>query len=143
MARGGYTPKQIREMDDDELSFVYHYMLANEERMFQRLLSALGITWDLEEIKASTQATKSTGSGKAAKLYVPLAVGVNPEMYEWVKKQAGGGQNALIGGGEYVPKAGEVVKPMSEMGKDEFMNLLGRKSASQIEKDKRERSGKP
>jgi hypothetical protein len=137
MARGHYTFSQMREMTDIEIMFLYHYQELAIKEQQQYLTSILGVVWD----KATLVKQMTSGSGDGAKkesldeLFIPLSLAVNPEVLDFVKSQFGmatgsneGTKSTYIGGGDYVPKKNEVIKPMSELSKEEFMKLLGRKS---------------
>lgn len=126
MARGGYTFDQIRQMDDVEIMFLYHYQNLLQKEQQEFMSTALGIIWDKKDM------IKSMGSddGAVDKLFIPLSVAVNPDILDYVKKQfkisdKKSKKPAFIGGGEYMPKANEVVSSMEELSKEEFMKLVG------------------
>lgn len=126
MARGGYTPQEIRQMSDEEILFIYHYQLKAEHERVDLIGRMLGTTWDLEEILANR---KSSDGAVNNKLLIPLTVAVNPKIMEYVHKQADNVniQQAYIGGGEYQVKKGEKIKSMGELSKDEFLKMIGKK----------------
>lgn len=131
MARGGYTFDQIKQMDNLELSFVDHYQELQESKFLDRLGFILGVNWDPEQIQALAAAPSGGAGGgeSAAGIFIPLSVAINPQIVEYIKKNAGrvGSQSNYIAGGEYAPAANEQVRSTSELSKDEFLALLGKK----------------
>jgi hypothetical protein len=140
MARGGYTFEQIRQMSQMEVMFLYYYQdLAIKEQQ-KYLTNILGIIWNRNTLVQQT--SESSGESKPInELFIPLSLAINPEVLDFIKTQFGMGKDgvapggevnkAYIGGGEYQPKKGEVIKSMSEMSKEDFMKLLGKKSSNQ------------
>jgi hypothetical protein len=126
MARGGYTPDEIRAMAPEELAFLYHYQELHERRQHRFIMDTLGVYWEAADL--DTPAATSSG-GPREKLFLPLSVAINPKILEYVHDQLGrgktGGKDAhYIGGGEYKPKAGENITSTAGMSKKEFMNLV-------------------
>lgn len=136
MARGHYTFAQMREMTDIEIMFLYHYQELAIKEQQQYLTSILGVVWDKATLmKQMTPSSEGDAKQSSDELFIPLSLAVNPEVLDFVKSQFGlakGGSDAnkapYIGGGDYVPKKNEVIRSMSELSKEEFMKLLGRKS---------------
>lgn len=125
MARGGYTFDQIKQMDNTEIMFLYHYqnLLQREQQEF--MSTALGIIWD----KKSMAKSMGDEGGSLEKLFIPLSVAVNPDILDYVKKQfkltdKKSKKQAFIGGGEYMPKSNEVVSSMEDLSKEDFMKLI-------------------
>lgn len=123
MARGGYTPEQIRSMSNVDLNFISHYQMKNEELFFEKLAIYLGVLWNIDEM---AQAEKSVQPSKD-KILIPLAAGINPNILKYIKKEAKDKKTPYIGGGEYVPKEGETVKSVEEMDADTFLGMIGQK----------------
>ena len=129
MSRGGYTFEQIRQMSETEILFLYHYQELLRQQDQEFLTNALGVIWEKENLVGKLESDNQ----KIEKLFIPLSVAINPEILDYVKKQFNlGGKSkatgpAYVGGGEYMPKPNEEIKPMSDLSKDEFMRLIGRR----------------
>jgi hypothetical protein len=124
-------------MTDLEIMFLYHYQELAIKEQQQYLSSILGVVWDKATLVKQMTAGGDDSAKKESlnKLFIPLALAVNPEVLDFVKSQFGmatgsneGTTSTYIAGGEYVPKKNEVIRPMSDLSKEEFMKLLGRKS---------------
>lgn len=139
MARGPYTFEEMRNMTSKEVLFLYHYQeLALKEKQ-QYLSNVLGVVWERDTLlrqMGSGSSSDGTPSEPLKELFIPLSVAIAPNVMDFVKEQFGlsggsvsGGveKNPYIGGGEYIPKKGEVIRSMASLSKDEFMQLLGRK----------------
>lgn len=138
MARGGYTPDEIRKMDELEIMFIFHHqeMAIYEQQNF--LTSILGVVWDKNSLIESMAESKNKTKRALDKLFIPLALAINPDVMDFVQTQFGmGGKagkvsndgvigNPFIAGGEYMPKAGETIMSMDNMNKEDFMSLLGK-----------------
>jgi len=123
MARGGYTPSDLREFSPEELMFVYHYQNVNENRMFDRFSYLLGITWDVEDLKRMK--TEDSRAAKSGKLFFPLASVIRPELVEHLRKTHSS-NSGVVGQGEYKKQPGEVIVPMSTLSKEEFLRMIGK-----------------
>jgi len=141
MARGGYTPNEIREMEYLEIMFIYHYQEQSIYEQQQFLTSILGVVWEKDKIVSSLEESKKNVGGVKKpldKLFIPLSLAVNPDVMDFVQSQFGVGgklgkvspdgviKNPYIAGGEYIPKAGEVIMSTESMPKDDFLNLIGK-----------------
>lgn len=138
MARGGYTPDEIRKMDELEIMFIFHHqeMAIYEQQNF--LTSILGVVWDKNSLVESMAESKTKTKRVLDKLFIPLSLAINPDVMDFVQTQFGmGGKagkvsndgviaNPFIAGGEYMPKPGEKVMSMDNMTKEDFMSLLGK-----------------
>ena len=131
MARGGYTFDQIKQMSNIELWFLHHYQELVKKEQQEFIVDSLGIVWD----KSSFKDKLDTGKKQIEKLFIPLSVAINPDLLTYVKKQfniADSSQKskgpAYIGGGEYMPKTNEVVNSLGDLSKDDFMQMIGKKS---------------
>ena len=97
----------------------------------------LGTNWDLKQM--NNQAPEnSENSEPSDQLMIPLAIAINPKILEYVKSQAGkvGTSKTYIGGGEYTPTDGEVVKSTASLSDDAFLALLGRGPVGSAKKNK-------
>ena len=132
MARGGYTFNEIREMDPLEVLYLYHYQELSLKEQQGFLTNALGVVWD-KSIFTEQVATTGTESKPTNEIFIPLSLAINPNVMEFVKAQFGmgpsgkGGKTPMIAGGEYSPKANEVITSMAELSKEDFLKLLGKK----------------
>ena len=129
MARGGYTFEQIKQMDNTQLLYLHHYQLLLQKDQQEFLSTALGIVWDK---KSLVEKTENDSSKPIEKLFIPLSVAVNPDILDYVKAQFKMTTSAkgpvFIGGGEYTPKPHEVVTSMSDLSKEDFMKLMGKRA---------------
>jgi len=134
MARGGYTIEQVKKMDTLELSYVHYYQELSEQKMIERLGSMLGVIWypdlmaEADAKAGSAPSTDEMGRPLDNKVYIPLALSINPEILDIVTKKKKGGKsssNNYIGGGEYVPKAGEEVHSFKELDHKQFKDMFG------------------
>jgi hypothetical protein len=144
MARGGYTFEQIKHYDQEELMFLDHYQRLQERSFLDRLTNLLGVTWNLQLMRDMEEAKKQRSlrgepEPEVNELFIPLAVAINPQLINHVRQSAGlevknadGSTSGkpLIGGGDYTPEEGEVVKSMKEMSKDAFLGMIGGRKSS-------------
>jgi len=142
MARGGYTPNEIRQMEYLEIMFIYHHqeMSIYEQQTF--LTNILGVIWEKDSILGSIEESKKRSVVKQTleKLFIPLSLAINPDVMDFVQAQFGVGskkgnvssdgviKNPYIAGGDYMPKPGEVIMSTENMSKDDFLNLIGKGS---------------
>ena len=130
MARGGYTFEQMQQMDIVEILFLHHYQELNKNMYEEFITQALGVVWDKKDIIEKPNSQKDSKIDRD-KLFIPLSVAINPEIMDFVKKQfnvQGKSKGpAYVGGGTYMPKPNEVISPMDDLSKEEFLKLLGRR----------------
>ena len=138
MARGGYTPDDIRKMDELEILFIFHHqeLAIYEQQDF--LTNVLGVVWDKNNLVESLKETKTKTRKALEKIFIPLSLAINPDVMDFVQAQFGlGGKagkvssdgvigNPFIAGGEYMPKPGDVIMSMDHMSKEDFMSLIGK-----------------
>lgn len=130
MARGGYTPRQIKEMTEEEIYFISHYQNKVEKDRMETLLEYLGVIWDLSEDKVEVSSAIQQNSNK---LIIPLSVAINPDIIDHVRDKM---KNRSKGG----KTKGKIVKMTSdgstiegeaasvgELSKEEFFKLMGQK----------------
>jgi hypothetical protein len=134
MARGGYTPEQVRGMSQDEIYFIYYYQNKVEEGKVSSLAEMLGVMFDFDKQTFSSQADSDKNDTMTLsannKLYVPLSFIIQPEFAKKVSelsKEKANKKSVYIGGGEYRAKDNENIVSMSELSKDEFLALIGRR----------------
>ena len=99
--------------------------------MYEEFITqALGVVWDKKDIIEKPNSQKDSKIDRD-KLFIPLSVAINPEIMDFVKKQfnvQGKSKGpAYVGGGTYMPKPNEVISPMDDLSKEEFLKLLGRR----------------
>jgi hypothetical protein len=132
MARGGYTFNEIREMNSLEVLYLYHYQELSLKEQQGFLTNTLGVVWDKSIF--TEQVTTSTDSKPVNEIFIPLSLAINPNVMEFVKAQFGmgpsgkGGKTPMIAGGEYSPKANEVISSMAELSKEDFLKMMGKGS---------------
>ena len=133
MARGGYTPDDIRKMTYEEILFIHHYQNRTDEERQNFLNTVLGVVWSAEEFIEKPQpagARPPVDTGPPDKMFIPLSMAINPELVQRVKESLGlakGGNagKSVIGGGDYMPKENEVIHSMADMSKAEFKRMMG------------------
>lgn len=131
MARGNYTPSQMREMSDTEVYFVSHYQLLNERKKAESLGKMLGVIWDIDETKDNV--SKKSDNVNSNRIVFPLAMVINPKIVEIVKKQKNSDETSKwIADGSYVPKSNEKVVSMGDLSKDEFYKMIGKPIPSKM-----------
>lgn len=122
MVRGNYTPNEIKKMTDEEILFIFHYQDLIERERMDSILKSLGVLWDLDLMKEIQSGGEGGGGPRSNKIMIPLAAGVNPKIFEMIKNYLGSGSSAIPG---FTPKEGEKVVPISQLSKEEFLNLVG------------------
>lgn len=126
MARGGYTVRDLIDMTDEQISFIYHYQNLVEQKREDFLASALGVMWSKEDFK------KGEGSGPPPdKVFLPLSVALNPNVSSYVSGLFGmsgtSGEKASAPPEGYRPEEGEEVVSMSSLDKDSFLKMIGKR----------------
>lgn len=127
MARGGYTPSEIREMSDSELYFIHHYQTLRDKKLIDALGKMLGVVWDINEIQAAENTDEDVYSDT---ITFPLAMVINPKIVEIVKKQKPKAKgrastgSKFIAAGEYIPKPNENIRSMGDLSKEEFYKMI-------------------
>jgi len=56
--------------------------------------------------------------------FIPLAVGINPEIVKGLQKMFAIGSEGAIGGGEYVPAVGERVVELGDLPREQFAQFI-------------------
>lgn len=117
-----------------EIAYIHHYQEKLESERWDKLQNILGTNWDLETLRRANAAPSAASSGPLKNYFIPLAMAVNPEIYQYVMELATGKKSPnsssgdgkpIVGGGEYMAKSGESIKSTSELSKDQFLSLLG------------------
>jgi hypothetical protein len=129
MARGGYTPDQIKNMTQDELYFIYYYQNKVDDAKISSLSEILGVMFDFDRQDFSDSSPQEHRS-PSNKLYVPLSFILQPDFAKKIaemSKSKAGKKVSFIGGGEYKPKQNESVVSMADMSKDDFLKFIGKR----------------
>lgn len=124
LARGHYTPNEIREFNTDELMFAYHYQNLAEDRFFDRLSYLLGVYYNVDDLKAMTKGDKA--GKQSGRLFFPLTSVIRPELMDQLRQQYS--SSTIIGQGDYSVGPGEKIVSMGELSKEDFLKLIGRPS---------------
>ena len=141
MARGGYTPSQIREMTDEEIHFVNHYQTLNQRSVIEQIGRLLGVIWDIDEVKNNSK--KESDEINSDRLITPLSMVINPQIMDVIKKQKSVKETSrYIGAGEYIAKSNEKIVSMGDLSKEEFYKMIGKPMPSQTEQGARSPLGK-
>jgi hypothetical protein len=129
MATGGYTPAEIREMSALEMMLIRHYQEKEQSDFLDRLGTYLGVLWDLDVLKAD--AASKGAATRPNRIFTPLTMVINPQILDLVKGQKSVSvdyKQPFIGGGEYIPRAGQKIASVGELSREDFYTLLGRKA---------------
>lgn len=141
MARGGYTPSQIRDMTDEEIHFVNHYQTLNQRNVIEQIGKLLGVIWDIDEIKDNSK--KESDEINSNRLILPLSMVINPQILDVIKKQKTVKETSkYIGAGEYIAKSNEKIMSMGDLTKDEFYKMIGKPMPSKTGQGARSPLGK-
>lgn len=123
MARGNYKAKDLLEMSDEEISFIYHYQNLVEQKREQFITSILGVMWSKEDFEAGQS------SAIPERIMLPLSLAVNPNVASYVKSIFDGGGNKSSGSSSvpegYRPATGEEVVSTGSLSKEDFLKLVG------------------
>jgi len=130
MARGGYTPEEIRNMTELEIQFLSHYQVLLETDHQKFWTDCLGVIWEADEFNKPKPVESQSDNVRPNRLFIPLLQGINPDILTVVKEnfglsKEGKKRQAFVGGGDYIPKAGENIVSMASLSKDEFKKKMG------------------
>ena len=119
------TDPRFQDLSRNEelLHYTAYWLAKREADWFEKLGNLLGTTWTREQVEKLVSTKKSAvipGS-----VFLPLSLAVNPDLTDWLKQMFRVGQGQQIGGGEYVPGAGEEVQELGDLPKDEWMQWIG------------------
>lgn len=121
IARTGYLPtdRAFQELSRNELLLQYtaHWLQKRDGDLMEAVMKLLGTVWTREEVAEMTGKEKASAPDR---VFLPLALGCNPELAEQLKQLFRIGKGPFIGAGEYVPRAGEQVVEMADMPVEEF-----------------------
>ena len=113
--------------------FAYHYCNKKEEDYWKRFGSHMGTLWDRDELRRLIS-TPSGPPGQNQRVFVPLALVVNPDLPNALlgikKGDKPSTSDALPQGdglntGMPIP-LGDEVENMAELPKDEFLQIISR-----------------
>lgn len=133
MARGGYTPDQIRKMDEEEILLIHMYQQKDRDETLNSVGKLLGVVWDLNEVEANKD--RESGDYETDKIRIPLSLVINPKIKEIIESQKptkSDSSSHFINQGSYVPDKDEKVVSMAELSKEEFYKMIGKKMPSEI-----------
>lgn len=105
------------------LHYTAYWLAKKESDWFERLGHLLGTEWSREQVERLVNPKQ--GATVPDKMFLPLSLAINPDLTEWLKQIFKVGQGQHIGGGEYVPGAGESVEELGDLSKDEWMKWIG------------------
>lgn len=128
MARGNYTPDQIKRMSDLDIAYLSHYQNLVEEQRQKFWTDALGIIWHRDEFMKNTEGPQV----KTVKdsMFIPLSVVIEPNLMERIREnfgltKEGRRQAPHIAGGEYIPESGDAIQSMEHLSKEDFKKMFG------------------
>ncbi len=127
MARGGYRVKDLLDMTDEEISFIYHYQNLVEEKREDFVSTALGVVWSKEDF---AKKDASGGGPPPDKIFLPLSIALNPNVSSYVGELFGnstGGKKSPVPEG-YQAAEGEEIVSMESLDKDAFLKMIGKRS---------------
>lgn len=128
MARGNYTPSEIKRMSDLDLAFISHYQNLVEQQRQKFWTDALGIIWDREDFNKKSEGPKIKIQNDT--MFIPLSLVIKPDLMDSIKEnfgltKEGSSKAPFVGGGDYSPKSNEVINSMDEMSREEFKQMMG------------------
>ena len=119
-------------MSELDIQFLSHYQGLVESENQKFITDVLGVLWDAEEFKQSEHTDGAGGSQFPDKLFIPLSMAINSELITSVKEAMGitkgkgkASKAPFIGGGDHMPKKGEVYKSMGDLSKEDFKQMIG------------------
>lgn len=129
MARGNYTPDEIKRMSDLDVAFLSHYQNLVEEQRQKFWTDALGVIWHRDEFLNKSVEGPQVKMIKDS-MFVPLSLVIEPNLMDRIRENFGltkeGRKRAPhIAGGEYVPKTGESIQTMEHLTKEDFKKMFG------------------
>lgn len=123
IARTGCLPtdRAFQELSRNEplLRFTAHWLQKRESDVADLLMKLLGTAWSREDVTKMME----TKSAPPDDIFLPLALAVNPELGEQLREMFRVGKGAFIGGGEYLPGAGEQVVELGDLPAEDFKRL--------------------
>jgi hypothetical protein len=129
MARGNYTPDEIKKMSELDLAYISHYQNLVVEEQQKFFTDALGIIWHREDFL-----NKSVNQPQAKQhrntVFMPLSQVIKPDVINTIRElfgltEEGKTKAPHIGGGEYAPKKGEQIQSMDHFSKEDFKKMFG------------------
>lgn len=123
IARTGCLPTDpaFQQLSRNEtlLRFTAHWLQKREADLIEMATKLLGLTWKREQVAKMSEQK----AGPPDEIFLPLSLAVNTELSEQLREMFRIGKGAFIGGGEYLPGAGEQVVELGELPVDDFMRL--------------------
>lgn len=128
MARGNYTPDEIKRMSDLDIAFLSHYQNLVESERQKFWTDALGIIWNRKDL-LNNRANSGVKVHKDT-MYIPLSTIIDGQLLERIREgfgltKEGNKPTPHIGGGEYIPSAGENIQSMEHFSKEDFKKMFG------------------
>jgi len=140
ISRTGVLPTDptFRELSGNEelLEFTAYWLQRREEDFFKTLSKILGVQWSRDDVKRMSGDKQSSVIPEDA--FIPLALGINPEILKGLQKMFAIGTDGAIAGGEYVPKAGEQVVELGDLPPDQFLQFVNQATDTMREVAKHE-----
>lgn len=129
-------------MDTLELQYINHYQELVETKFFEKLGAYLGVLWNIKDVEEADKG--SSAADQSDEIMIPLSVAINPKVVEYVRSRSGkSGETPFIGGGDFIPKAGQKVVSMANMSKDDFFKTIGVAPPSQKGQAQKKSPGSP
>lgn len=118
------TDPSFRELscNDELLRYTAYWLQRREEDFYRQICHILGVLWTRQDVKAMSAEKKTAALPNET--FIPLAIGINPELVKGLQKMFRVGSDKFIGGGEYVPAAGERVVELGDLPKEEYLQFV-------------------
>jgi len=121
IARTGCLPtdRAFQELSRNELllQFTVHWLQKRDTDLMDTVMKLLGTVWTRDEV---VQMSGQENAAAPERVYLPLALGCNPELGEQLKQLFRVGKGPFIGAGEYVPQPGEDVVELADLPVEQF-----------------------
>jgi hypothetical protein len=113
------TDPAFQELSRNEplLQFTVHWLQKGESDLMDALMRLLGCVWHREDV---VKMLKGETAAAPDRVFLPLAMGCNPQLGEQLKELFRLHKGKFIGAGEYQPSQGEQVIELGDLPVDEF-----------------------
>jgi hypothetical protein len=126
-ARGGYTLKQVSEMEPEEILFLHYHQDLVEQQRFKSLFKAMGVLWQKSDLDTKGEISETDD------VFIPLSMVINPKVLDLIKsnRKTKDAPRLLGDGSSIDPELGQV-KSMGDLPKEEFYRMIGQAMPSKL-----------
>jgi hypothetical protein len=131
VARGGYTLKQVSEMEPEEILYIHYHQDLMDQNRFKSLFKAMGVLWNKSDLDAVKD--KNAEEIDSDEIFIPLSMVINPKVLDLVKSNRKAKDSPkLLGDGSAIPVELGEVRSMSDLPKEEFYRMIGQQMPSKL-----------